>query len=99
VQLGADLSYSDIRDQFQQTALTGNPIQSLPDITTKLTRLNVFGRYAIDKASGVRLDYIYDRYSTNDWLWSTWTYTDGTTLSENQKQTVNFFAASYYFRF
>jgi len=99
VQVGADLSYSDIRDQFQQTALTGNPIQSLPDITTKLTRLNVFGRYALDKNSGVRLDYIYDRYQTDDWTWSTWVYTDGTTLSQNPNQKVNFLAASYYFKF
>jgi len=99
VQVGADFSYSNIRDVFDQQTLVGAPVATIPDVNTKLTRLNVFGRYAIDKASGVRLDYIYDRYSTNDWLWSTWTYTDGTTLSENQKQTVNFFAASYYFKF
>jgi MtrB/PioB family decaheme-associated outer membrane protein len=99
VQLGADLSYSNIKDQFGQTALIGNPIQSLPDVNTKLTRLNAYGKYSLGKASGIRVDYIYDRYQTDDWLWSTWTYSDGTTLSENQRQTVNFFAVSYYFKF
>jgi len=99
VQLGADLSYSSIRDQFQQSALVGNPIASLPDVTTKLTRLNVYGKYALEKNSGVRLDYIYDRYQTDDWTWSTWMYADGTTLSQNPNQKVNFFAASYYVKF
>jgi hypothetical protein len=99
VQLGADLSYSNIRDQFQQSALAGNPISSLPDVTTKLTRFNLWSKYAIEKNSGVRVDYIYDRYQTDDWQWSTWMYADGTTLSENQNQRVNFFAASYYFKF
>lgn len=99
VQVGADLSYSTIWDVFEQQTLVGAPVATIPDVNTKLTRINVFGKYAIDKLSGVRLDYIYDRYSTNDWVWSTWTYTDGTTLNENQGQTVNFFAASYYFKF
>ncbi|HVQ62593.1 MAG TPA: MtrB/PioB family outer membrane beta-barrel protein, partial [Burkholderiales bacterium] len=98
MQLGADLSYSDILDQFQQTALVGNPITSLPNISTKLVRLNVFGRYALDKQSGVRVDYIFDQYKTDDWTWSTWSFADGTTLSQNPNQKVNFFAASYYFK-
>jgi hypothetical protein len=98
VQVGADFSYSNIRDTFDQQTLVGAPVATIPDVNTKLTRLNVFGKYAIDKASGVRFDYIYDRYSADDWLWSTWTYTDGTTLSDKQKQTVNFFTASYYFK-
>jgi hypothetical protein len=50
-QLGADLSYSDILDQFQQTAQVGNPIESLPNVSTKLARLNGFGKYAVDKNS------------------------------------------------
>jgi hypothetical protein len=68
-------------------------------VNTKLARLNAYGRYAIDKVSGIRIDYIYDRYSTNDWTWTNFTYVDGTTLSENQKQTMNLVAASYYFKF
>jgi hypothetical protein len=99
VQIGADFSYSNIKDQFGQTALVGNPISSLPDVSTKLARLNAFGRYALDKKSGIRVDYIYDRYSTDDWTWSTFAYADGTTLSESQKQTMNLVAASYYFKF
>ena len=51
------------------------------------------------KNSGLRVDYIYDRFKTDDWTWTTWTYTDGTTLSQNPDQKVNFAGVSYYHRF
>jgi MtrB/PioB family decaheme-associated outer membrane protein len=98
LEVGADLSYSDIKDEYQQEALVGNPIASLPDISTKLTRINLFGKYALQKNSGVRLDYIYDRYKTDDWTWSTWMYADGTRITQDPNQTVNFFGVTYYYR-
>jgi hypothetical protein len=42
----------------------------LRDITTRLTHLNFFAKYGLEKNSGIRLDYIYDRFSTNDWTWT-----------------------------
>ncbi len=99
LEVGADLSYSDITDEFHLAAIAGGPVSSLPDIHTKLTRLNLFGRYALQKNSGVRLDYIYDRYSSDDWTWPTWTFADGTRLTEDPTQKVSFIGLSYYYRF
>jgi MtrB/PioB family decaheme-associated outer membrane protein len=98
LEIGADLSYSDIKDEYQLQALIGNPIASLPDVSTKLTRVNLFGKYALQKNSGVRLDYIYDRYKTDEWTWATWTYADGTRITQDPNQTVNFFGVTYYYR-
>ena len=98
LEIGADLSYSDIRDEYQQQALIGNPISSLPDVSTKLTRVNLFGKYSLQKNSGVRLDYIFDRYKTDEWTWATWTYADGTRITQDPNQAVNFFGVSYYYR-
>ena len=97
LEIGADFSYSDIKDEFQQQALVGSPIASLPNVSTKQTRFNLFGKYALQKNSGVRLDYVYDRYSTDDWLWSNWMYADGTQLRD-PTQKVNFIGVSYYFK-
>jgi MtrB/PioB family decaheme-associated outer membrane protein len=97
-EIGADASYMDIKDEYRQQALTGAPIASLPDITTKLTRLNLFAKYMLQKNSGVRLDYIYDRYKTDDWTWSNWMYADGTRITQDPDQTVNFVGVSYYYR-
>ena len=70
----------------------------MPAITTRLTRLNLFAKYALQKNSGIRLDYVFDRYSTNDWTWSTWVYADGSRLREDPNQKVNFFGVSYYYK-
>ncbi len=59
---------------------------------------DVFAKYAVQKNAGVRLDYIYDRYSTNDWTWSTWQYVDGTRLLQSPTQKVHFIGVSYYYR-
>jgi MtrB/PioB family decaheme-associated outer membrane protein len=98
LEVGADLSYSDITDEYQQRAVTGAARTSLPDVSTKLTSLKLFGKYAVQKNAGVRLDYIYDRFNTNDWTWTTFTYTDGTTLIQKPNQKVHFIGISYYYR-
>lgn len=97
--IGADVSHSDIVDQYQQYAITGAPVASLPNITTNLTSLKLHGSYAIDKRSTVRLNYVYDRYNSDDWTWSTFAYSDGTKLTQNPNQAVNFVGISYVYSF
>jgi len=93
------VTYSEIRDQFDMGTIQGGTVTSLPDIKTKLTRLNLFARYALQKNAGVRLDYIYDRFASDDWTWPTWTFADGTQLVENRPQQINFIGVSYYYKF
>ena len=99
LEIGADLSHSNITDEYRQQAISGAAITSVPDVSTKLTSLKLFGKYAIQKNAGVRLDYIYDRFSTDDWTWTTWTYTDGTQLTQSPTQKVHFIGISGYYRF
>jgi len=99
IDLGAELTYSQIRDQFDMGTIQGGAVTSLPDIHTKLMRLNLFARYALQKNTGVRLDYIFDRFKTDDWTWPTWTFADGTTLTQNPSQKINFLGVSYYYKF
>jgi MtrB/PioB family decaheme-associated outer membrane protein len=98
-ELGADLTHTDIDDEYRQSSLIGAVIPTIPDVNTQLTRLNLFAKYALRKNSGVRLDYIYDRFKTDDWTWTTWTFVDGTTLTQDPDQKVSFIGVSYYFRF
>jgi Putative outer membrane beta-barrel porin, MtrB/PioB len=70
-----------------------------PEITTWVTRLQLFAKYALQKSSGVRLDFIHDRFRTDDWTWTSWQYLDGITLVQDPSQNVNFLGASYYYRF
>ena len=71
----------------------------MPDSTTKVTTLKLYGKYALDRQSGVRLDWIYDQYQTDDWTWSRWVYADGTTVMQDPNQKVNFVGVTYYYKF
>jgi len=84
--------------------VTGVP---LPDITNKLTRINLHAIYALQKSAELRLDYIYERWQTDDWSWlfadgTPFTYgttTDGTQVVQAPKQSANFLGARYIYRF
>lgn len=82
MEVGANLSYSDIANKYRQTALSGPAIASLPNIATELTNLRLFLKSAVLKNMGLRLDYIYNHFKTDEWTWASWTYTDGIRLSE-----------------
>jgi MtrB/PioB family decaheme-associated outer membrane protein len=102
IEFGADLQYQELVDKYDQFPLvpsTSTAVGPIPDINTKLTTIKLWGKYALDKHSGIRVDYIYDRFDTNDWTWTTWVYSDGTTVSQQPLQTVNFLGISYYYRF
>lgn len=100
VEVGTDVQYMTLEDEFGQQPITPTSatIASLPDIRTKLTTVKLYTRYTLQKNSAVRFDYVYDRFRTNDWTWSNFTYSDGTTVSQQPKQIVHFIGVSYYYR-
>ena len=102
VDVGADVTYAKVRDEYGLSALNATAaanIIPLPNITTKVTSLKLYGKYALDRRSGVRLDYVYDQYQTDDWTWALWNYGDGTTVLQNPEQKVNYVGVSYYYKF
>ena len=103
LETGAELTYSNLTDTFDQRRLNAaspaTVVAPLPDIKTRLLRLQVFARYALQKNSGVQVDYVHDRFRTNDWTWTSWVYSDGTRLVQEPSQKVNLIGLSYYYRF
>ena len=99
-EIGADLTEWKLRDEMKLNSIS--PVVSviastpLPDIDTKVTTLKLYGTYALNRHSDIRVDYIHDRYRTDDWTWANWTYTgtpaiDGeTTVLQDPDQKVNF---------
>lgn len=99
LEIGTNFTYSDITDKFKQSitevaCCPGNT--PVPNISFQQGRWNLFARYALKKNVGLRLDYILDYFKTNEWTWKGWTYTDGTRLSQDQNQWVNFLGLSAY---
>ena len=47
----------------------------------------------------MRAQWIHDTYKTDDWTWQQWTYSDGTRVTQEPKQEVDFIGVQYYYRF
>lgn len=101
LELSADLTESKVRDEFSLNSIAGAAVSPLDVINTKVTSLKLSAKYALQRDSGVRVMYSYDRYRTDDWTWANWNYspTDGgTTVLQNPNQKVNFIGVAYYHR-
>jgi MtrB/PioB family decaheme-associated outer membrane protein len=91
LELGGDLQYSQDLAKFDQGPDVAG-VQPLPNTTIKHATLKLYAKQQYDKNMSIRLRYVYDRYLSNDWTWTTWTYGDGTTVLSNPSQKVQFIA-------
>ena len=98
IELEAELSHAKDRGEFLQVATAVTP-QAIPDVTYTVTTLKLQGRYALTKASSLRLQYIYDRFKTDDWYWTNFVYADGTTVRLDPDEKVHFLGVGYHYRF
>jgi len=111
IEVGGSLSFIDDKSVYAQTldatadaasaallAATGG----LPDIVFRQTTLKLFGRYELNKRSELRLDLVHQRSTWTDWAWGyngvPFTYSDGTTVSQQPRQSVTFLGLSYVYR-
>ena len=100
LELGVDLQHSVYDDEYKQIATTPGATAStfIPDIETRITLIKLIAKYALTQNAGLRFDYAFQRLTSDDWTWSTWTYTDGTRLSQEPLQKLHFFGVSGYYR-
>lgn len=109
--VGANLSYINDRTAYGQTldvlATTANQnflasSGGLPDVTFRQTRLNLFTKYALDKKSDIRLDFIHQQSYLNEWTWGyngvPFAYSDNTTISMLPNQRVSFIGITYIYK-
>lgn len=117
ITLGADLEWNRSVGKYNQsnvkstfTVAPDTFQEDLPNITNKTIRLALNAAYQLDKKSSVLLDFVYDKWDTNDWTWKMWNnsrtalvplayMTDGTTASVDNKQSASFVAVRYKYSF
>jgi MtrB/PioB family decaheme-associated outer membrane protein len=110
-EIGGNLTFSDDKSVYAQKldafagadsvallAATGG----LPDVVYRQTALKLYGNYALDKKSSIRVDLVHQRANVNDWAWNyngvPFSYSDGTTLTQKQSQSVGFIGITYIYR-
>lgn len=102
IDVGADALLSHDKSVHN---LGGAATAQLPDIRYDQTTFKLFGRYALNRDTTVRLDYIRDHRKTDDWTWNgtgssgAYVYVDGTTLYQNPNETVHFLGLSIRYAF
>ena len=110
-QMGADLSYVNDKSSYDQTMSPGASAANvtflaatpLPDVEYNMIRLKLFGEYALQKNSAIRLDLIHQHTKLDEWTWGyngvPFVYNDNTTVGAKQTQNVTFVGASYIYKF
>lgn len=103
-ELGADLSYMDDSNRYNQSMATGAAIvDGLPDVTYRVTSLKLFGKYALDKTADIRVDLVHQSAKFNEWTWGNagvpFAYSDNTTVGMQPNQSVTFLGARYIYKF
>lgn len=102
LKVGAKFEMTNSYGEFKQAPSSASP---LPNVENKEKRLNLFGDYAIQKNSSIRLDVIYETYKTDDWQWrfatgNPFSYaTEGTRVTNDRDVSATFIGARYTYKF
>ncbi|MDH3209599.1 MAG: MtrB/PioB family decaheme-associated outer membrane protein [Burkholderiaceae bacterium] len=111
IEVGGSVAFVNDRGIYAQTldatadgasvallAATGG----LPDIVFRQTTLKLYSGYKLSEQSNVRVDLVHQRSTWSDWGWGyngvPFTYSDGTTVSQQARQSVTFIGLRYIFR-
>lgn len=98
-EVGADVQYQEDKDEYNLLGLASGNL-ALPEIQNRHTTVSLFGKYAMKPNAGVKLEYIYDYWSTNDWAWQIYPFpffTNGDVIFNESPQQVHFIGASFYY--
>lgn len=103
LEVGGDLSYLDDRNRFSLKSGNTLPAGVLPDVTYRVVALKLFGKYAIDKNTDIRADFIHQDLTFNEWTWAyagnAFTYSDNSTVAMQSSQKVTYLGAKYVYKF
>jgi len=104
-EIGGDLSYLNDNNRYQQNMATGAPIVGggLPDVTYSVISLKLYGKYALKDNADIRVNLAHQSVKFDEWTWgyngTPFAYSDNTTVSMQQNQSVTFLGASYVYKF
>ncbi len=95
--VGANLQYGKDKAEYGINDPLGSGTD-LPDTHYRYWRYHLFGEYVLDDFSGIRADYVYNKYKNDEWAWNDWVYADGTTVDLADDEDVHFIGVSFYYK-
>jgi MtrB/PioB family decaheme-associated outer membrane protein len=102
VEVGADLNYMDDNNAYGLGSGNTAPAGVLPDVSYRTLALKVFGKYALDTQSDIRVDLVQQNTAFNEWTWGyagvPYAYSDNSTVSMQSSQNVTYLGVKYVYR-
>ena len=103
-ELGANLTHSDSKGRSDFVAGSAVAVAPVPDLVSRVSRLELFGRYELHKDLTVNVKFMHERYSSNDWAWDAPLTLTSVTSVVGTNQTspnysINFVGVSLAYRF
>lgn len=95
--VGADLQFARDTNEYRVSAVVPDAVL-LPDISTRRSTTKLFGQYAVQQNLAVRVEWVHDRFRTDDWTWTDWVYADNTTVRQDARTHVNLIGVSLIYR-
>ncbi len=103
LEVGGDISYlSDLTGYGLGSGSSATP-GSLPDVRYRVLGLKLYGNYALDTKSDVRVDLVHQTSHLQDWAWSgagvPFAYSDNSTVVMQPNQSVTYLGVKYVYKF
>jgi hypothetical protein len=102
LEMGGDISYLNDLTGYGLNSGSTAPAGSLPDVTYRVLALKVFGKYALDAQSDIRVDLVHQNIGYDEWTWSSsgvpFAYSDNSTVAMQQNQNVTYLGVKYVYR-
>ena len=104
LEVGGDLTFSyEVNRNGIGVIGTNTQPNALPAAAFRQLNINIFGKYALDKSSDIKVNLIHQRYYSNEWFWNNngtpFFFTDGTTVSQKDQQNTTFLGATDIYKF
>lgn len=79
---GGDLTHATTTGStaFSNIGARLTTILPVPDVVTRLSRLELFGKYQLQKDMSLNMRYAHEKYTSTDWAWDGQTLTSSTSL-------------------
>ena len=111
LEVGADLSYLVDTNRYGQSLDQAASLSNrqflaqsggLPEVKFQQTTLRLFGKYAVQKNADIRVDFLHQRTTFEEWTWGyngvPFAYSDNTTLSLDAHENVSFLGVAFIYK-
>jgi MtrB/PioB family decaheme-associated outer membrane protein len=102
IELGGDLSYLSDSNVYDLGSGNADAPGMLPDVTYRSVSLKLYGNYALNAQTDIRVDLVHQSVNFNEWTWANggvpFAYADNSTVVMQPDQRATYLGVRYVYR-